>query len=117
MQAIQFYIESKKKAETISYYNNKYNKKTTQNTLKYKIGQNVAVAYMDVWYPGQIVFVAENVLTVKFLHPAKCNIFKWPEKEDTSIIDKMFVFHFGFDILPKDSFGRTWYIQVPFVST
>jgi hypothetical protein len=27
MQAIQFYIESKKKAETISYYNNKYNKK------------------------------------------------------------------------------------------
>lgn len=65
---------------------------------------------MDAWYPGQIVFVDDNVLTVKFLHPAKSNIFKWPEKEDTSIIDKIFVFHFGFDILPKDSFGRTWYI-------
>jgi hypothetical protein len=37
MQAIQFYIESKKKAETISYYNNKYNKKTTQNTLKNRL--------------------------------------------------------------------------------
>lgn len=65
---------------------------------------------MDAWYPGQIVFVDDNVLTVKFLHPAKSNVFKWPEKEDTSIIDNIFVFHFGFDILPKDSFGRTWYI-------
>ena len=37
MHAIQFYIESKKKAETISYYNNKYNKKTTQNTLKNRL--------------------------------------------------------------------------------
>jgi hypothetical protein len=36
MQAIQFYIESKKKAETISYCNNKYNK-TTQNTLKNRL--------------------------------------------------------------------------------
>jgi hypothetical protein len=59
----------------------------------------------------QIVFVDDNVLTVKFLHPAKSNVFKWPEKEDTSIIDNIFVFHFGFDILPKDSFGRTWYIE------
>ena len=37
MQAIQFYIESTKKAETISYYNNKCNKKTTQNTLKNRL--------------------------------------------------------------------------------
>ena len=82
----------------------------SNTVIEYKIGQNVAVAYMDAWYPGQIVFVDDNVLTVKFLHPAKSNVFKWPEKEDTSIIDKIFVFHFGFDILPKDSFGRTWYI-------
>jgi hypothetical protein len=27
----------------------------SNTVIEYKIGQNVAVAYMDAWYPGQIV--------------------------------------------------------------
>jgi hypothetical protein len=36
----------------------------SNTVIEYKIGQNVAVAYMDAWYPGQIVFVDDNVLTI-----------------------------------------------------
>ncbi|VDI15709.1 Hypothetical predicted protein [Mytilus galloprovincialis] len=76
------------------------------------VGKNVVVAYMDTWYPGQVIAQENNIFKVKFLHPAKSvqNLFKWPEKEDISEIDEMFIFYLDFEILSKDSGGRTWYL-------
>lgn len=72
-------------------------------TNEYKTGQFVAVAYIENWYPGQVIGVESNFLEVKFLHPSKSseNLFKWPEKEDISKIENIFVFFSEFDILPK----------------
>jgi hypothetical protein len=74
--------------------------------------QNVAIAYIDIWYPGQIISEENSHFTVKFLHPGsgKGNVFKWPDIEDISVIDQLFVFFADFKILPKDSMGRAWYI-------
>ncbi|CAG2191586.1 unnamed protein product [Mytilus edulis] len=76
------------------------------------VGKNVVVAYMDTWYPGQVIAQENTIFKVKFLHPAKAvqNLFKWPEKEDISEIDEMFIFYLDFEILSKDSGGRTWYL-------
>ena len=85
---------------------------TCMFTKEYKIGQFVAVAYFENWYPGQVIGVESNFLEVKFLHPSKSseNLFRWPEKEDISKIENIFVFYYDFDILPKDSSCRLWNI-------
>lgn len=56
--------------------------------------QNVAIAYIDIWYPGQIISEENSNFTVKYLHPGsgKENAFKWPDIEDISVIDKCLYF-------------------------
>jgi hypothetical protein len=81
---------------------------------KFIIGQTVAVAYSDAWYPGQVLqTVGEDKASVKFLHPCSehSDIFQWPHKDDISIIENLFVFSANFDINPRDRMGRTWSIQ------
>ncbi|VDI28946.1 Hypothetical predicted protein [Mytilus galloprovincialis] len=68
-----------------------------------QVGKNVVVAYIDTWYPGQVIGQENTIFKVKFLHPAN-----GPEKEDISEIDEMFIFYLDFEILPKDSGDRTW---------
>jgi len=67
---------------------------------------------LHIWYPGQIISEENSHFTVKILHPGsgKENVFKWPDIEDISVIDKNFVVFADLEILPKDSMGRAWYI-------
>jgi hypothetical protein len=52
------------------------------------------------------------LLTVKFLHPSKVNdnVFRWPQTDDCSEVEKIFVFNTNCEILPIDSSGRTWHL-------
>ncbi|VDI55399.1 Hypothetical predicted protein [Mytilus galloprovincialis] len=75
---------------------------------KCPVGKNVVVAYMDTWYPGQVIAKENNILKIFFLYPAKSvmNLFKWPEREDISEIDEMFIFNLNLDFF-FNSGGRT----------
>ena len=81
----------KKRQNTENSYNH------TENVILHKfiIGQTVAVAYSDAWYPRQVLqTVGEDKASVKFLHPCSehSDIFQWPHKDDISIIENLFVF-------------------------
>lgn len=80
--------------------------------INIKVGSYAAVAYSDCWYPGQIIAEEGDFLTVKFLHPSKVNdnVFRWPQTDDCSEVEKIFVFNTNFEILPIDSSGRTWHL-------
>ncbi|VDI49760.1 Hypothetical predicted protein [Mytilus galloprovincialis] len=85
----------------------------TPKSIALKAGQYIAVAYIDTWYPGQILFVKNDLLVqVKFLCPSQNmgNLFKWPQKDDISVVEKIFIFCSDFEVNAKDSGGRTWFL-------
>lgn len=81
---------------------------------EYKVGQMVAIAYSDGWYPGQVLkIVKTNTAQIKFLHPlsSQYDVFQWPDiKDDISDVENIFVFFADFDVHAKDSKGRSWVI-------
>lgn len=85
----------KKKRQNKCNSENSYNHTEKVILHKFIIGQTVAVAYSDAWYPGQVLqTVGEDKTSVKFLHPCSehSDIFQWPHKDDISIIENLFVF-------------------------
>ncbi|CAC5426130.1 unnamed protein product [Mytilus coruscus] len=82
----------------------------TPKSIALKAGQYIAVAYIDTWYPGQILSVKNDLLVqVKFLCPSQNmgNLFKWTQKDDISVVENIFIFCSDFEVKAKDSGGRT----------
>ena len=80
--------------------------------INIKLGSYAAVAYSDCWYPGQIIAEEGDFVTVKFLHPSKVNdnVFRWPQRDDCSEVEKTLVFNTNFEILPINPSSRTWHL-------
>ena len=40
---------------------------------------------------GMVSHIDKDSITVRFMHPAGLNVYKWPEKEDIQTVDKKIV--------------------------
>ena len=89
----------------------------------FMVGEWVAVAYEDMWFPGEVLSIKSveaasednpwdhtYIITANFMHPTSegGSSFKWPGKNDISDIDSKFIFYKNIDIIPNDHSGRTW---------
>ncbi|VDI62002.1 Hypothetical predicted protein [Mytilus galloprovincialis] len=72
----------------------------------FKLGDVVAIAYSDSWYPGQVEEIKDDSFAkVKCLHPtnSKKFAFHWPNKDDIILVENIFIFESEFEMVPKDS--------------
>ncbi|CAC5402829.1 unnamed protein product [Mytilus coruscus] len=79
----------------------------------FKLGDVVAIAYSDSWYPGQVEEIKDDSFAkVKCLHPtnSKKIAFHWPNKDDIILVENIFIFESEFEMVPKDSNCRSFAI-------
>ncbi|XP_045170683.2 uncharacterized protein LOC123533110 [Mercenaria mercenaria] len=75
------------------------------------VGECVAVAYQDNWYPGYVEKIVDTTTAVvKFMtHCRKPGYFQWPLREDKQVVNIQFVI--GQKLVPDCiNAGRQWFI-------
>ena len=70
----------------------------------------VAVAYDEEFFIGQVIEVKSELCgCIQFMKMGYNQTFKWCGSEDIGEdIESMFVFHHGFEVVPRGSSGRLW---------
>lgn len=83
------------------------------------LGELVAIAFDNAWYPGNVTAVNGDRATVNFLHPTGTSYsrFKWPSTADISEVEAIFVIHSGFELLPCDNHGRLFKMTAEILKT
>ncbi|KAK6169716.1 hypothetical protein SNE40_020711 [Patella caerulea] len=75
-------------------------------------GMFVAVAYEDIWYPGEILNVLDETREITFLHPKRKGgmSYIWPQVKDIQRVDKKFIFFRDLSVEPTPGL-RFWIVH------
>ena len=84
---------------------------TTDDQFDFRLGDYVAIAYQDAWYPGCVEKVEKDVATVNFMAPCRmAGVFTWPARKDTQEVNRTFILSCGLVPEARNS-GRQWFFK------